>query len=167
MRTAVSTSGPPALLDDAIETILATARLPRERGAWRVRSGLTGGPWWTSPWCWCFGLRRSEAAVLVWSDIERWDDSSSRLLIEGTQPTRPAWARWCSSPAGPWRTLDEIQQLHGNASPAVFGMTAKTIKPPVKGAGLVERFYGNCDRWYSSVGATKYTQDESEGHAAR
>ena len=28
------------------------------------------------------GLRRSKAATLVWSDIERWDDGSGRLLIE-------------------------------------------------------------------------------------
>ena len=31
VRTAVSTSGPPALLDDAIDAIMATARSPRER----------------------------------------------------------------------------------------------------------------------------------------
>ena len=28
------------------------------------------------------GLRRWEAAVLVWSDIERWDDGSGLLLVE-------------------------------------------------------------------------------------
>ena len=29
-------------------------------------------------------MRRSEAAVLIWSDIERRDDGSGRLLIEGS-----------------------------------------------------------------------------------
>ena len=28
------------------------------------------------------GLRRLEAAALVWSDIERWDDGSGLLLVE-------------------------------------------------------------------------------------
>ena len=47
----------PALLDDAVVAILATARLPREQGrrAWRARGGLPGGAWWTPPWCWRFG----------------------------------------------------------------------------------------------------------------
>ena len=48
----------PALLDDVVEAILATARLPRQRdrqGTWRSRSGLPGGARWTSPWCWCCG----------------------------------------------------------------------------------------------------------------
>ena len=32
--------------------------------------------------------------------------------------------------------LDQIQQLHGKASPAVFGMTAKTIKLASQGSGF-------------------------------
>ena len=65
MRTAISTSGPPALLDHAIEAILATARSPRERD----RQGMVDiGLVLVLRDC---GLRRSEAAAVVWSDIGR------------------------------------------------------------------------------------------------
>ena len=76
MRTAVSTSGPPVLLDDAIEAILATARSPRERD----RRDMVD----IAPVLRNCGLRRSEAAALVWSAIGRWDGSSGHLLTEGS-----------------------------------------------------------------------------------
>ena len=68
--------------------ILATARLPRERD---YRGGAL-----VLALRDC-GLRRSEAAALVWSDVERWDGDA----------------------------LDELRKLrkdYGNASSAVFGM---------------------------------------------
>ena len=78
-------------MDDAVVAILATARLPRERD---YRGGAL-----VLALRDC-GLRRSEAAALVWSDIERWDGDA----------------------------LDELRKLrkdYGNASPAVFGMAVQ------------------------------------------
>ena len=105
VRTAVSTSGPPALLDDAIEAILATARSPRERNR---------QAWWTSPWCWRFGpagLRRSEAAALVWSDIGRWNDGSGRLLIGRSKTDQTGEGEGVFITGRAMTTPEELRQL--------------------------------------------------------
>ena len=42
--------------------------------------------------------------------------------------------------------LDGLRHLRGDASPAVFGMTAKTINRRVKAAGLSQWFSGHSSR---------------------
>ena len=89
--------------------------------------------------------------------------------------------------------LDELRHLRGNASPSVFGMTAKMInrrvKTAAKAAGLGQGFSGHSGRvglarrmaragapdsaimrqgrWSSSAMVAKYTRGESAGDAAR
>ena len=82
------------------------------------------------------GLRRSEAVALVWSDIGRWDDGSGRLLIDGSTADQTGVGEVVFITRRSMAALDQIQQLHGNASPAVFGTTAKTINPPGRGGGF-------------------------------
>ena len=91
----------PALLDDAVEAILATARSPRDgiAGAWRVRDGLPGGAWWTSPWCWSFGTAVC-AARRPWPSSGPTSNGGTTAAdgcsSSGAKPTRPARAKWCS-----------------------------------------------------------------------
>ena len=107
VRSAVSKSGPPALLDDAqdgaIEAILATARSPRERD----RRGMVDIALVLALRdC---GLRRSEAAALVWSDIRAGTTAAAVCSSSGARPFRPARARRCSSPAGPLPPRSSLQ----------------------------------------------------------
>ena len=198
MRTAVSTSGPPALLDDTVEAVLSTVRSPRERGrrGMRARGGLTDGAWWTPPLVLALrdcGLRRSEAAALVWSSIERWDDGTCRLLIEWSKTDQTGEGEVVFITRRATTALEELRQLRGDASPSVFGMTAKMIHRRVKAAaqaaGLGERSSGHSGRMgparrlarasapdstimrqgrsSSSAMAARYTGGEWAGDAAR
>ena len=119
------------LLDDAIEAIPATAR--SSRGPRRALVDIALALMLRD----C-GLHRSEAVVLVWSDIERWDGGNGRLLIEGSTADQIGLGEVVFITRRAIATWDDICQLHGN-----------------------------CDRWYNSVGATKFIQDESAGHAAQ
>ena len=78
------------------------------------------------------GLRRSEAAVLIWSDTERWDDGSGRLLIEGSTADQTGVGEVAVITRRVMTALDELRQLRGDASPSVSGMTAKTINYGIK-----------------------------------
>ena len=72
----------PALLDDGVEAILATARLPRERSRRGMESlgrAARRGVVDIALVLRDCGLRRAEAAALTWSDIERWDDGTDTL----------------------------------------------------------------------------------------
>ena len=188
----------PALLDDAVETILATARSPRERdrrgmenpGRAAQRGVVDIALVLILRDC---GLRRSEAVALVWSDIERWDDGSGRLLIERSKTDQTGEGEVVFITHRAMTALDELRRLRGDANPSVFGMTANTInrrvKAAAKAAGLGEGFSGHSGRvglarrmaragapdsaimrqgrWSSSTMVAKYTRGESAGDAAR
>ena len=104
-------------------------RMTQLRPSWQRPchpGSAVAGAWWTS--LWCCGQRRSEAAALVWSEIERWDDGSGRLLIEGSTTDQTGEAEVVFLTRRAMAALDELRQLRGDASPSVFEMTAKTIK---------------------------------------
>ena len=92
------------------------------------------------------GLRRSEAAALVCSGIERWDDGSGRLLIERSKTDMTGEGEVVFITRRTMTALDELQHLRGDESPSVFGMTANTINCRVKAAGLDEDFSGHRGR---------------------
>ena len=96
------------------------------------------------------GLRRSEAAAFVWSDIERWDDGSGRLLVEQIKTDQTGEGEVMFITRRTMTALDELRQFRGDASPSVFGMTAKMInrqvKAAVQAAGLGEGFPGHSGR---------------------
>ena len=104
-----------------MEAILATARSPGERD----RRGMVDiALVLVLRDC---GLRRSEAAALVWSDIERWDDGSGRLLVEQSKTDQTGEGEVVFITRRAMTALDELQQLRGDASPSVSGMTARSL----------------------------------------
>ena len=133
------------------------------------------------------GLRRSEAAALVWSDIERWDDGSGRLLVEQSKTDQTGEGEVVFITHRTMTALDELRQVRGDASLSVFGMTAKMInrqaKAAAQAAGRGEGFSGHSGRvglarrmaragapdsaimrlgrWSSSAMVAKYTWGES------
>ena len=76
------------------------------------------------------GLRRSEAA-LAWKDIDRWKNGTYRLLAGHSRTEQTGevvlFTRQIIA------ALDEFRQVRGDSSPAVSGMTTKTIKLPYQG----------------------------------
>ncbi len=128
-----------ALLDDAVEAILATARSPRERDRRGMESpgrAARRGVVDIALVLRDCGLRRSEAVAFVWSDIEQWDDGSGRLLIERSKTDLSGEGEVVFITRRAMTALDELRQLRGDTSPSVFGMTANTINRRVKAAAL-------------------------------
>ena len=94
------------------------------------------------------GLRRSEAAVLTWGDVEFWPDGPARitmqkgknqpgpLIVAVTESTTPA--------------LHEIQPDGDDLSQPVFGLTGETLANRVRAAasaaGLGEGFSAHSPR---------------------
>ena len=146
------------LLDDAVEAILATARLPSERDRRGMESPGRAARRGVVDIALVLvlrdcGLRRSEAAVLVWSGIEHWADGSGRLLIERIKTDQTGEGEVVLITRRAMTALDELRQIredYGDASPPVFGMTAKTINRRVKAAaqaaGLGAGFSGHSGR---------------------
>ena len=181
-----------------MEAILATARSPRERDRRGMESPGRAARRGVVDIALVLvlrdcGLRRSEAVALVWSDIERWDDGSGRLLIERSKTDQTGEGKVVFITRRAMAALDELRRLRGDANPSVFGMTANTINRRVKtaaqAAGLGEGFSGHSGRvglarrmaragapdsaimrqgrWSSSAMVAKYTRGESAGDAAR
>ena len=140
--------------------------------------------------------RYGGSSTLVWSDIERWDDGSGRLLIERSKTDQTGEGEVVFITRRAMTALDELRQLrehYGDAGPSVFGMTAKTnnrrVKAAAQAAGLGEGFSGHSGRvglarrmdgagapdsaimpqgrWSSFAMVVKYTRGESAGDAAR
>ena len=94
------------------------------------------------------GLRRSEAAALIWTDVEYYPDGTARITIQKSknQP-EPATVAVTETTA---RALREIQP--GDAEPAslVFGLTAETlanrVRAAARDAGLGDGYNGHSGR---------------------
>ena len=133
----------PALLDDSVEAILATARLSRATVPPRHGESGAGSPGWRVDIALVLrdcGLRRAEAAALSWSDIERWDDDSGRLLIGRSKTGQTGEGEVVFITRRAMIALDELRQLRCDASPSVFGLVDQSInrrvKVAAKAAGL-------------------------------
>ena len=88
------------------------------------------------------GLRRSEAAALVWSDIGRWDDGSGRLLIERSRSVQTGegkvvfiTVRAITAP----EELRHLRHLRGDASQFVAPDSTIMEQGPWSGSTMVAR----------------------------
>ena len=142
-----------ALTTEALARIRETARLPRCSPGGRMESaeaaqargaidlaivGVMGDG----------GLRREEAAALMWSDIEFWEDGSARITIRrGKNQPEPATVAVTETTA---RALQEIQPDGDDLSQPVFGLTGETlanrVRAAARAAGLGEDFSGHSGR---------------------
>ena len=135
------------------------------------------------------GLRRSEAAALNWSDIERWDNGAGWLLTERSGADQTGEGEVVFITRRAITVLEELRQLRVRAGPSVFGMTHKTINYRARAAGLGQGFSGHSGqvclvrrmaragsldsaimrqgRWYSSAKETKFTHGKSAGETAQ
>ena len=77
------------------------------------------------------GLHLSEAAAFVWSDIGRWDDGSSSLLIERSQTdqTSEGWAVFTTRRA--ITAPEELRQLRSDASQFVAPALGDHVTGPM------------------------------------
>ncbi len=138
------------------------------------------------------GLRRSEAAALIWGDVQRWDDGSGRItVIRSKTDVEAAGAVVAITPAA-MGALDAIRPAGVDGSVKVFGLSesqiARRVKVIAKAAGLAdwEFFSGHSGRvgmaqngaptheierqgrWKQGGGMVgRYTRGESAGSALR
>ena len=109
------------------------------RPSWQrpVRPGSAiARAWWTSAWCWCCGtapLGGRSPRLVRHRALRRRQRPSARRA----EPDRSDWRRRSGPHHLPGHgRLGPDPAAHGKASPAVFGMTAKTIKLPGHGGGF-------------------------------
>ena len=95
-------------------------------------------------------LRRSEAAVLTWGDIEREEDGSGRLTVRRAKTDQEGAGAVLYLSAATMEALDAIRP--GDAAPEtpVFGLAPDTIGRRVKAAcqaaGLPDGYSGHSAR---------------------
>ena len=85
------------------------------------------------------GLRRSEAAALVWSDIGRWDDGSGRLLIERSRSVQTGEGKVVFITVRAITAPEELRHLRGDASQFVAPDSAIMRQGPWSGSTMVAR----------------------------
>ena len=120
--------------------------------------------------CWVMsdaGLRRSEAAALVWDDVTRWDNGSGRLTVRRSKTD--------ASPPTVYLTpiamahLDAIRPDDADGSEPVFGLSESSISRRVKAAarrvGMARRMAQG--RWKSAGMVADYTRAENAERAAQ
>ena len=78
------------------------------------------------------GLRRSEAAAMIWGDVELWADGTGRLTIQrGKNQVEPTTVAVTSATA---RALREIRPEDTDPTAPVFGLTGEALANRVRGA---------------------------------
>ena len=142
------------------------------------------------------GLRRSEAAALIWGDVQRWDDGSGRITVIRSKTDVEAQGAVVAITPAAMKALDAIRPEGVASSKKVFGLSesqiARRVKVIAKAAGLVdwEFFSGHSGRvgmarrmaqngaptheierqgrWKQGGGMVgRYTRGESAGSALR
>ena len=137
------------------------------------------------------GLRRSEAAALVWDDLDEWEDGSGRLTIRRSKTSAESQTVYVTAAAVD--ALGTMRPIAAAGADSIFGITAATIARRVKAAahaaGLGSRFSGHSGRvgmarrmasagaptheiqaqgrWKGSEMVAAYTRAEEAGRAAR
>lgn len=95
------------------------------------------------------GLRRSEAAALVWGDVEIATDGSGRVRVARSKTGQEGAGEVVAVTRSTVQALDAIRNGAG-ADDSVFGMSESTIARRVKSAaaaaGLGDRFSGHSGR---------------------
>ena len=114
------------------------------------------------------GLRRSEAAVLTWSDVQRWDDGSGRITVICSKTDIEAEGAVVAITPVAMEALDAIRPVGAGGEVKVFGLSesqiARRVKVIARAAGLAdwEYFSGHSGR----VGmARRMAQNGAPTHA--
>ncbi len=94
------------------------------------------------------GLRRSEAAALIWADVELWPDGTGRITVQrGKNQVQPETVAVTTATA---RALRDIQPNDANPAAQVFGLTgealANRVRAAARAAGLGNGFSGHIGR---------------------
>ena len=136
-RQAASPRQVRALTVGALAAIYETACFPRvgrggvlEGAETALRRGLMD-----IALCWVMsdaGLRRSEAAALVWDDIVRWDNGSGRLTVRRSKTDASPRTVYLTPIA--MAHLDAIRPDDADGSEPVFGLSVASISRRVKAA---------------------------------
>ena len=142
------------------------------------------------------GLRRSEAAVLTWGDVVRWDGGSGRITVIRSKTDVEAQGAVVAITPAAMQALDAIRPAGVGGDVKVFGLSesqiARRVKVIAKAAGLAdwEFFSGHSGRvgmarrmaqngaptheierqgrWKQGGGMVgRYTRGESAGSALR
>ena len=137
------------------------------------------------------GLRRSEAAALVWDDVDVWDDGSGRLTVRRSKTD--AGARTVYVTPAAVAALAAIRPEDGDVAAPVFGLSVSSISRRVKAAamaaGMGPSYSGHSGRvgmarrmaragapaheiiaqgrWKSAGMVADYTRAETAGRAAK
>ncbi len=98
------------------------------------------------------GLRRSEAAALTWSDVQRWEDGSGRITVIRSKTDAEAVGAVMAITSAAMNALDAIRPAGVGGDGKVFGLSesqiARRVKAIAKAAGLSdwEFFSGHSGR---------------------
>ena len=98
------------------------------------------------------GLRRSEAAVLTWGDVQRWDDGSGRINVIRSKTDAEAQGAVVAITPVAMQALAAIRPAGVGGEAKVFGLSesqiARRVKAIAKAAGLSdwEFFSGHSGR---------------------
>ena len=184
-----------ALTGEALAAIRATATTPRTGRGGRLETadGATRRGLVDIALCVVMadgGLRRSEAAALVWGDVVRASDGSGRVTIRQPKAGGDGAAAVVAVTARAMADLDAIRGGAGDDAP-VFGLSPEQVhrrlKEAAKAAGLGTGFSGhsgrvgmarrmtdngapvavtmNQGRWKSPRMVARYARDEAAGAA--
>ena len=152
-RQAASPRQVSALTVGALAAIYETACFPRvgrggvlEGAETALRRGLVD-----IALCWVMsdaGLRRSEAAALVWEDIARWDNGSGRLTVRRSKTDAGPRTVYLTPVA--MAHLDAIRPQEADSSEPVFGLSvasiSRRVKAAARAAGLGAGYSGHSGR---------------------
>ena len=73
------------------------------------------------------GLRRSEAAALIWGDVQRWDDGSGRITVIRSKTDVEAQGAVVAITPAAMKALDAIRPEGVASSKKVFGLSESQI----------------------------------------
>ena len=184
-----------ALTSQALAAIRATATAPRTGRGGRLETADSATRRGLVDIALCTvmadgGLRRSEAAALLWGDVARTEDGSGRVTIRRSQTDSEGAGDVVAITARAMADLDAIWDGAGDDA-SVFGLSAaqvhRRLKEAAKAAGLGAGFSGhsgrvglarrmtsngapmavtmNQGRWKSPRMVARYTQGEAAGAA--
>ena len=103
------------------------------------------------------GLRRSEAAILTWGDVARWDDGSGRITVVRSKTDAEAQGAVVAITPATMEALDAVRPVGVSIGERVFGLSAsqiaRRVKAVAKAAGLAgwESFSGHSGRGYGGA----------------
>ncbi|MDD9994154.1 MAG: tyrosine-type recombinase/integrase [Dehalococcoidia bacterium] len=138
------------------------------------------------------GLRRSEAAELVWGDVKLWEDGSGRLTVRRSKTDQEGEGAVVAVTPRTYRYLEDLRGDQGEGErvfPLSPSQIARRIKRACQAAGLGDEFSGHSGRigmarrmaakgspdsiimrqgrWRSPQMVSVYTRGESAGEALR